>query len=468
MKKSLVALATLAAATGAFAQSPNARAITGSNVEIFGVFDAAVTRFVQDGGGSVTRMQGEGRNESSRLGFRGMEDMGGGWGAGFWLEAGMFVETGAGQNTTNNNTSAGQSGLSNGTSNAAAVPDLPSIGAMQGLTFNRASTVSLINKGIGEFRLGRDYVPTFWNKTVFDPFGTVGAGAYTNLTYGTLNRYVAVAPPGVPAPEVRSSNSIGWLSNDMGGLRAQVMVALHEQLSGCTDVKTAAAGANADTGGNLCQGPNGSGKYTGFRVSYTSGPLSLAAASATTNYPGVAAVAGTPPVTSGTVSAYQGDYKDTNFAAAYVMGATRLTAQVGTQTFGSFQRGYAAGTGYVAGIENTSERTLKNNMLGVTHAMGALTLKGSIGNAKFTGGQVSYNQTDRTPTNIEDGAKSKQTAIGLVYDMSKRTAVYGTYSRLTTTGKNTVASMGIGSLTNAAVGESKTATGLDLGVRHRF
>ncbi|MEY2661205.1 MAG: hypothetical protein RLZZ123_2377, partial [Pseudomonadota bacterium] len=39
MKKSLVALATLAAATGAFAQSPNARAITGSNVEIFGVMD---------------------------------------------------------------------------------------------------------------------------------------------------------------------------------------------------------------------------------------------------------------------------------------------------------------------------------------------------------------------------------------------------------------------------------------------
>ena len=137
-----VALATLAAATGAFAQSPNARAITGSNVEIFGVFDAAVTKFTQDGGGSVLRMQGEGRNESSRLGFRGVEDMGGGWGAGFWLEAGMFVETGAGQNTTNNNTSAGQSGLSNGTSNATAVPDLPSIGAMQGLTFNRASVMT--------------------------------------------------------------------------------------------------------------------------------------------------------------------------------------------------------------------------------------------------------------------------------------------------------------------------------------
>ncbi|MCK7499945.1 MAG: hypothetical protein MZW92_63515 [Comamonadaceae bacterium] len=31
--------------------------------------------------------------------------------------------------------------------------------------------------GFGEIRLGRDYTPTFWNWTTFDPFGTVGVGA---------------------------------------------------------------------------------------------------------------------------------------------------------------------------------------------------------------------------------------------------------------------------------------------------
>ena len=36
--------------------------------------------------------------------------------------------------------------------------------------------MSLIG-GLGEIRLGRDYVPTFWNDTVFDPFGTNGVGA---------------------------------------------------------------------------------------------------------------------------------------------------------------------------------------------------------------------------------------------------------------------------------------------------
>ncbi len=431
-------------------------------------------------------MQGEGRNESSRLGFRGVEDMGGGWGAGFWLEAGLFMESGGMQNTTANNTSLGQTGLSTGTNNtgaAAASPDVVSLGGLQGLTFNRASTVSLINKDIGEFRLGRDYTPTFWNKTQFDPFGTVGVGAYTNLAYGTLNKYVAVAPPGNPTPQVRASNSIGWLSQNINGFRIQVQHALSEQLSGCTDVKTAAAGSNADNGGNLCLGPASSGQYTAFRVTYNSGPLALAAASGQTKYPyPTAAVPASP-------AAYQGDYKDVNFAGAYQLGATRLMAQMGTQTFAATAAMYGAGTNaaaapaapaavwtgspaaagsaFTAGTLSTTERTLKTTLLGVSHAMGPWTLKASLGTAKMTGAQQSAS-TSRNVANIEDGAKSKQVAIGAVYDLSKRTAVYGTYSRLTTTGQNTVASMGIASAAAVGLGGSNTATGLDLGVRHRF
>jgi predicted porin len=42
-------------------------------------------------------------------------------------------------------------------------------------SFTRRSTVSL-SGGFGEVRLGRDYTPTFWNDTVFDPFGTSGVG----------------------------------------------------------------------------------------------------------------------------------------------------------------------------------------------------------------------------------------------------------------------------------------------------
>jgi len=295
----------------------------------------------------------------------------------------------------------------------------------------------------------------------------------------------------------------------MGGFRAQVQHALSEQLSGCTDVQLAAAGANADNGGNLCQAAASSGQYTGFRLTYNNGPLALAASSGQTKYP----YNGTTPsnfqlngsttYTPVPVAGYQGDYKDVNFAGAYQLGATRLMAQMGTQTFAGTSATYAAGTAaqvipqapfptftngvtavtttngvgstpaIAAGTLTTGDRTLKTTLLGVTHTMGALTLKGSYGTAKVTGGQVTATPTvartqQRGVANFEDGAKQKQIAVGAVYDLSKRTAVYGTYSKLTTTGNNTVSSMGVASAAGVGSGGSTNATGVDLGVRHRF
>ncbi|HEY0837326.1 MAG TPA: porin, partial [Azospirillum sp.] len=78
MKKSLIALAVLAAAGAASAQS---------SVTLFGIVDAVVTV----GRGTVadrTQLTDSGYN-SSRLGFRGTEDLGGGMSASFWLEAGL-------------------------------------------------------------------------------------------------------------------------------------------------------------------------------------------------------------------------------------------------------------------------------------------------------------------------------------------------------------------------------------------
>jgi len=501
MKKTLVALATLAVAGGAFAQSPNARAIDASGVTLFGVGDVTVTRFTQDGAGSVTRMQGEGRNESSRVGIRGMEDIGGGWGAGFWFEAGVFFDSGAGQNTTSNNTSIGQNGFSNGTnngttggrSNTAAAADVVSLGATQGLTFNRASVVSLLNKGVGEIRLGRDYVPTFWNLTVFDPFGTVGSGAHTNLSFGTLHARPAVAPPGNPSPMVRTSNSVGWLSNDIGGFRFQLQTGLSEQISTCSDLLTT-TGSNVDGGGNLCQAPSGDGKYSGGRVQYMSGPLHVAAAYGKTTYTDPA---GATQVASGPAKAYAGDYTVMNLAGSYTLGATKVMAQYGTQEFGAYSAAFAAGTNTAVsagngawtnggvggaaagaytngGVTAVSARKLTHTLLGLTHTVGAWTLKGSYGTAKMDGGQSTNTQTAggvgnlKAIANIENGARQSQIALGAVYDLSKRTAVYGTYSNLKTTGQNARSSMGIATAANTNLGDSVTATGIDLGLRHRF
>jgi predicted porin len=458
-------------------------------VALFGVADLSVTQFTQDGAGNVTRMQGEGRNESSRLGLRGVEDIGGGWGAGFWFEAGVFYDSGAGQTTTSNNTSVGQNALSAGTNNSNALPDVVSLGGTQGLTFNRASVLSLMNKDLGELRLGRDYAPTFWNLTYFDPFGTVGVGGHTNVALGMLNVRPVVAPPGNPSPQVRASNSVGWLSNDISGFRVQLQMALSEQISNCTDLKT---GGTVDAGGNLCQAPAGDGKYIGSRLQYNSGPLSLAAAYGKTNYGGAPVVSGTAPVTS-TASAYVGDYKAMNLAGAYTIGATKLMAQYGKQTVGDYAVGYAAGTNTAltagngawtngaaagaftnGGIQSVTQRTVNHSLLGLTHAIGAWTLKASYSQAKMAGGQASNSGANagagvnKAIANIEDGAKQQMTAIGAVYDLSKRTAVYGTYSTLKTTGQNARSSLGIASSANLNLGDSVTATGLDIGVRHRF
>ncbi|MGD9760499.1 MAG: porin, partial [Comamonas sp.] len=117
-----VALACLASLPGA--------ASAQSKVELFGVVDVGVAH-LGGSGASKTGLSTGGAN-ISRLGFRGTEDLGGGLKAGFWLEAGLDVDSGAGKATGG------------------------------GLNFNRRSTVSLMGNW-GEVRLGRDDSATFLN-----------------------------------------------------------------------------------------------------------------------------------------------------------------------------------------------------------------------------------------------------------------------------------------------------------------
>lgn len=83
MKKTLVAAATLIAATGAFAQS---------SVTLYGVVDASLENV--KGTDSLTRVSSD-NYASSRLGFRGVEDLGSGFKAKFVLESAVKVDTGA-------------------------------------------------------------------------------------------------------------------------------------------------------------------------------------------------------------------------------------------------------------------------------------------------------------------------------------------------------------------------------------
>jgi len=88
MKKSLIALAVLAASGAAMAQS---------SVTLYGVADAGVVKLAGDKTkmGSGTTMN----NGTSRLGVRGVEDLGGGLKVGFNFETGLSLNDGAADKT---------------------------------------------------------------------------------------------------------------------------------------------------------------------------------------------------------------------------------------------------------------------------------------------------------------------------------------------------------------------------------
>ena len=170
---SLVAAAALAAAAaGAHAQS---------SVTLFGTVDIGVAHVTGEGS-SRTGLSNSGAN-ISRFGFRGVEDLGGGLSAGFWLEAGFSPDTGD---------------VSGG--------------------FNRRATVSLMGRW-GELRLGRDDSATFLNTLLFDPFLTNGVG-------GT-NTFVMNG-----APTIQISNAISYFTPPgLGGFYGQVQHAFSERLN---------------------------------------------------------------------------------------------------------------------------------------------------------------------------------------------------------------------------------------------
>ena len=263
MKMFLTTLAIASSAGAAFAQS---------SVTLFGVVDATLAR----GSGSIaskTHLANSG-NSSTRLGFRGTEDLGGGNSASFWLELGVNNDDGTGQATNTNNQASG----------AAPVPGLA---GAQGLTFNRRSTVSLAGSW-GELRAGRDYTPQFLNLAIFDPFGVVGVGT-TLALQPAFNGPVAV----------RASNSIGYiLPATSVGIYGQAQYYLGENPS------NAAGGTEKD------------GRGAGFRLGWKGGPADIAVAASNTSYA-------------------TGDIRTTNIGGEYNFGVVRVIAALASDRVAS-------------------------------------------------------------------------------------------------------------------------------------
>ncbi len=362
MKKSLLALAVL----GAFAGAASAQ----SSVTLYGTVDLSGKYVKNDGSTKRLSLARDGIN-SSQLGFRGVEDLGGGLKAGFDLIASVGADSG--------DIGAGQSATGSGK------------------FFTRRSVIKLIGN-FGEIRAGRDYTPTFWNDTIFDAFGTNGLGDSSHVGQVLSSTFV------------RADNSVEYyLPPNLGGFYGQGMAATGE-------------GPQAGQGTNA-------GRYLGVRFGFAAGPFDVAAAYGTQRNGDAA-----------------GDSQKTyNIGGAYDFGFLKVMGYVDRDTVG----------------------ILKDTR-------GSISVVVPFGQSEV---HVGYSRSKATKDNTAVAPAASngltntiwQAAATYQYNLSKRTALYGTVSTLSNGdfSRNSVAG-GTSSNPSPASVVGPTSKGFELGMRHFF
>lgn len=204
MKNNLILFSMLAAAGPTMAQS---------SVTLYGMVDAAMTHISQNGGSQNLLM--DGGSDTSRFGFRGTEDLGGGLKAKFEIETELDVSS----------------------------PKTGSIG-------DRQAWVSLASESYGEIRLGRDYNGGFFNTVLFSPWIANGVGQSIGLTTRLLENLDSNTNN---RNFTRNNNSISYiLPAKFGGIYGTIQHAFDEQ----ADSK--------------------SGQSTNLRFGYVTGPTDVA------------------------------------------------------------------------------------------------------------------------------------------------------------------------------------------------
>ena len=172
-----------------------------SNVTVYGVVDAGLV-FERNAPAGNTSNVSSGLASGSRLGFKGTEDLGNGLSAGFVIESGFGIDTGA----------SGQGGL----------------------TFGRQSFVSLSSSTLGTISAGRQYSPYYkLLRDIGDPFGDGLAGQAANLM----------------VPNRRMDNSLRYASPKLAGWSTELAYSAGE-VAGDATRKRALSGAI-----NYAEGP---------------------------------------------------------------------------------------------------------------------------------------------------------------------------------------------------------------------
>ena len=430
MKKSLLAVAAI----GAFASAAQAQ----SSVTVYGILDVGyIGSNTKEGVNGTAKMQksafGQSAEQTSRLGFKGTEDLGGGASAFFTVELGLTPQN---------------SELSGGT---AADSTQRTTNASGSAVDNRQSFVGLKKNGIGQFAFGRQYTPVFntgaatspgqYNNVQGDVVYAGGTSVYSAATSGNSN--------GIGFTN-RASNALTAQSDRFAGFQVGGMYAMNNQ----NNTETAAPGTTgtATGGGNTNWngwGLNGSFTwqklyvgvaYQSFKTQYSTGVFAPAT-TANLNSVGVTTGQAIPAGTAALFPASQISDKQTLAGATYDFGILKAYAQwVGRKVQNDYNNA-------AAGAASTAGEQLNRNaqQIGVrSYITPTIESWASIGTGKI---KASANAATLNFVGWQ---------LGSNYYLSKRTNLYAIYGQ-----SNTSSSSGV-------AGSNSGAQQYALGVRHTF
>jgi predicted porin len=440
MKKSLFAAAALTAIAGA-AQAQ-------SSVTVYGILDMGYigsnAREVA-ASGVVTKTQksafGNGAEQTSRLGFKGTEDLGGGTSAFFTVELGLTPQNAE---------------LSGGVSKDALQGTNQASGSA---VDNRQSFVGLKKNGLGQFAFGRQYTSVFNAAAATDP-GQLN-NVVGNVVYNSGSAYTADNNASGTNNNIgftnRASNMLSVKSDSFSGLSGSAFYALNN-----TNATQTATGNTTGGAGN--SNWNGWGlsadftwqklyltaAYQSFKTQLTNGVY--AASGTTLNANSVGPVSGQLSSNGAVFAPAQTSDKQTYVAGTYDFGILKAYLQwngrkIQNDTASSVIIGNAAtATSTVSGQQ--LNRTAQQ--IGVrSYITPTIEAWGSIGNGKYTGPIA----TAGLPASVNFVGWQ----LGSNYYLSKRTNLYAIYGQQQTS-----------SVTGGTNGSGATANQYALGVRHTF
>lgn len=409
MKKVITAVGLMAACTGA--------AHAQSSVTIYGILDVGYvggnTRVVNPDTGVQTKSNanqiGQNAESSSRLGFRGNEDLGGGSSAFFTAEIQLYPQD---ANLAGN----GFNGL-----------------------YNRQTFAGLRKSGLGQSAIGLQYTPIFNAGLVTDP------GNFNNLTGNVIyasTQAITSALAGSTAIgfTARTANTISFKSDKFSGFSVSGMYTLNNKN------ETQTSSGSAITGGNTnANGWGISGDYTYNKFYLTAAYQALkqqttSITSATDSRPwtnaaanGASTAAGIPvPVNGNAINVQDNQFYS---AATYDFGILKAYAQYLTRKATStISSGYSLGRSAeqigVRGYVTPAIESWASGGLGrYTHLGSASTT------ANFSGWQIGSN-----------------------YWLSKRTNIYAMYGQTQVSNAKT----------SPSVTASANLNNYALGMRHTF